>query len=77
MDYDEVTRRYLLASMILGVASMFVYQLYLVPLAAIITGAFGVARNDPGRLTGKWRGWLGIVLGTVYLFAALVWSLAR
>jgi len=71
-DYDQITRRLAAWSFWLGIVSMFIFQLVLVPLAALILGVSAVTRNDPGRLTGKWRAWVGLLLGGVYTLLALV-----
>lgn len=72
LDYDQVTRRLAAWSFWLGIVSMLIYQVVLVPLAALILGVSAVTRNDPGRLTGKWRAWVGLLLGGVYTLLALV-----
>lgn len=59
-DYDQIARRLAAWSFWLGIVSMFIFQLVLVPLAALILGVSAVTRNDPGRLTGKWRAWVGV-----------------
>ena len=72
MDYDTVTRYLLGTSLVLGLLSMFAYQIIVFPIGAAVTGLLGVTRNDPGRLTGKWRGWLGLLLGGAYTLLATV-----
>lgn len=71
-DYDQITGRMAAWSLWLGIVSMFIYQLVLVPLAAFVLGLSSVARNDPARLTGKWRAWVGLILGGIYTLLALV-----
>lgn len=72
LDYDQLTGRLAAWSLGLGLASIIAYQLLLLPLAASVLGLLAVGRNDPGRLTGKWRAWVGLILGTVYTLLAFV-----
>lgn len=58
-----------------GIAAAFLYQFAILPATALVTGVMAVSRNDPGRLTGKWRAWIGLILGIVYSLLALTWYL--
>lgn len=70
-DYDQTTGLLAAWSLGLGIASMFLYQLILLPLGALVLGMMAVGRNDPGRLTGKWRAVVGLILGILYSLLAL------
>lgn len=71
-DYDVVTNRLAGWSLGLGIAGAAIYQVIIIPIAAFVLGIMAVSRNDPGRLTGKWMGWIGIVLGGIYTLLAIV-----
>jgi hypothetical protein len=55
-----------------GIAAMFLYQLFLLPLTALVVGAIALGRNDPGRQGGKWMAWVGLCLGGLYTLMAMV-----
>lgn len=72
LDYDQITGRMAAWSFWLGIISVVIYQLLVIPIAAFVLGIMAVARNDPGRLTGKWRAWVGLILGGLYTLTGLL-----
>lgn len=70
-NYDQITGRLAAWSFWLGLLGVFLFQIFVIPIAAAVLGAMTVSRHDPGRLTGKWRGWIGLILGGLYTLVAL------
>lgn len=65
-SYDRITGRLNFISLALGLLAMFAYQIWILPVGAVMVGGAALMRNDPGGLTGKWRAWVGLVLGVLY-----------
>jgi uncharacterized membrane protein len=50
----------------LGIASVFLFQLIVLPIAALVTGILGLSKFDEATQTGRWMAITGIVLGGLY-----------
>src|SRR5205807_1385595 len=55
-----------LASFVLGLASIFLYLIGIVPLLAVVFGGWGLASFDQASQKNKWMAWVGLALGVVY-----------
>lgn len=64
---DTKTRSSLgLASFIVGLISIFTFQIIVVPILAVIFGAVALSRFDPATQKGKWMAVMGLILGILY-----------
>jgi len=63
------------ASFVVGIVSMFVFQLILVPIAALVLGIVALSNFDSETQKGKWMAVTGVVLGSIYTLTAIVYSL--
>jgi hypothetical protein len=50
----------------LGVASVFAFQLVVLPIAALVTGIIAANSFDAATQKGRWMAVTGIVLGSIY-----------
>ncbi len=55
----------------LGLASIFLYEFGLVPLAAVAISGVGLWRLRPDRESGLWMAIVGVILGAIYTVAYL------
>ncbi len=64
---DDKTRSGLgLTSLIVGVVSIFTFQILIIPFLAIIFGGIALSKFDPERQKGRWMAVVGLALGVVY-----------
>ena len=64
--------KFAVAGFALGLASIFLYEIGIVPVLAVAISIVGLATYDPAEQTGRWMALVGLVLGVVYTFAYLV-----
>ena len=50
----------------LGIASVFAFQLVVLPIAALVTGIIAANSFDATTQKGRWMAITGIVLGSIY-----------
>ncbi|WP_347756200.1 DUF4190 domain-containing protein [Agrococcus sp. ProA11] len=59
---DPAPRMLSIASLVLGIASVFLGLTFLVPIAGIITGVMARKREPEGRTMALWGIWLSVVM---------------
>lgn len=59
---DPAPRMLSLASLILGIASVFLGLTFLVPIAGIVTGVMARKREPEGRTMALWGIWLSVAM---------------
>lgn len=60
-------------SFVFGIASMFLYQIYFIPVIAIISGIIGISTFDDNFERNKWFGIVGLIFGILYLMCYIVY----
>lgn len=61
------------ASFILGIISVFAYQIYILPILTIIFGIIGIANYREEYEKNKWMGVTGLILGILFLMEYVYW----
>jgi len=66
-----------IASLVLGVASVFLFETVVVPIASIVVGSLALSKSTALKTagykkTGKGFGLTGVILGSVYLVAQVI-----
>lgn len=56
-----------LTSFILGIASVFLFHIGILPLLGIVFGAIGIGTFDPKLHTNRWMGITGLTLSVLYM----------
>ncbi|HEX4607773.1 MAG TPA: hypothetical protein VH092_06150 [Urbifossiella sp.] len=56
-----------IAALVVGLLSMVLYPIILIPLTAAGCGLVGLLSYDPSRHRGGWMSAVGLILGTLYL----------
>ena len=62
----KTTNGLAMTSFALGIISVFVFQLVVLPIAALVTGIVAVSNFDEATQKGRWMAITGIVLGGIY-----------
>ena len=57
-----------LIGFILGIASIFLAFIGIIPLSAIIVSIIGLAKFRNNEHNNRWQGILGLILGVIYMF---------
>jgi nicotinamide riboside transporter PnuC len=62
-----VNNKLCFAGFILGLASILLSEIGIIPLAAIVCSIIGLVKFDKAVNKNKWQGVLGLILGILYL----------
>lgn len=69
---DRPINRLALTGFIFGVVSIFLYEVGILPIAAVILSAFGLGTFKAEEHSGRWMGIGGLVLGCLYTLMYLI-----
>jgi hypothetical protein len=61
-------------SLALGLVSVFAFQLVILPISALVTGAIALIRFDRATEKGLWMAVAGLVLGGIYAALGMIRS---
>lgn len=67
----KTNNSYALAGFILGLVSIILCELGLIPILAIIFSSIGLSKFDVDREKNKWQGYIGLALGIIYTLASM------
>ena len=67
-DIPKHSNKYARIGFYLGLASIFFYELGIIPLVAIVCSGIGLSKFDPQTENKRWMAGLGLALGVMYLF---------
>lgn len=60
------------ASFVLGLISIFLNIIYVIPILSIIFGIIGISKIDNKKEKNKWMGIVGLILGVLYLMVYVI-----
>lgn len=66
------SNRLAVTGFVLGLASILLYPIGMVPILAVVFSAIGLGTYRPGLQSGRWMGVIGLLTGSVYTLAYLV-----
>ena len=69
---DQSANPWAVTSLILGLVSIVLYEIGILPLTAVAVGVTGLVRHDPRIQSGRWMAVVGVVLGVIFSFMYLV-----
>lgn len=69
--FAQQVSRLAAAGLVLGLASIFLYEFVVRPLLAVAVSGTGLWTYRPDRQTGLWMAIAGVVLGAIYTIASL------
>lgn len=59
-------------SFVLGLLSIFIGFIYILPILSIIFGIIGISKFDNEHQKSKWMGVVGLILGIAYLMVYVI-----